>query len=75
MQISDAKIRQWSNGKKGNIRALLSTLHYVCLSLFFQFKISKLPLCVILDCKGAQILCDVLINRHTKQLYAKDLEN
>lgn len=29
MQVSDAKIQQWSNGKQGNIRALLSTLQYV----------------------------------------------
>ncbi|XP_028122418.1 J domain-containing protein required for chloroplast accumulation response 1-like isoform X1 [Camellia sinensis] len=29
IQISDAKIQQWSNGKEGNIRSLLSTLQYV----------------------------------------------
>ncbi|KAM7514153.1 hypothetical protein LguiA_003736 [Lonicera macranthoides] len=29
MQVSDAKIQQWSNGKQGNIRSLLSTLQYV----------------------------------------------
>ncbi|GFP92699.1 j domain-containing protein required for chloroplast accumulation response 1 [Phtheirospermum japonicum] len=29
MQVIDAKIRQWSVGKKGNIRSLLSTLQYV----------------------------------------------
>ncbi|KAJ4962584.1 hypothetical protein NE237_022523 [Protea cynaroides] len=29
IQIADAKIRQWSNGKETNIRALLSTLQYV----------------------------------------------
>ncbi|XP_058069105.1 J domain-containing protein required for chloroplast accumulation response 1 isoform X2 [Magnolia sinica] len=29
IQISDARIRQWSNGKEGNIRSLLSTLQYV----------------------------------------------
>ncbi|XP_077233264.1 J-domain protein required for chloroplast accumulation response 1 isoform X2 [Tasmannia lanceolata] len=29
IQISAAKIRQWSNGKEGNIRSLLSTLQYV----------------------------------------------
>ncbi|XP_062159589.1 J domain-containing protein required for chloroplast accumulation response 1 isoform X2 [Alnus glutinosa] len=29
IQGIDAKIRQWSNGKKGNIRSLLSTLQYV----------------------------------------------
>ncbi|XP_042507123.1 J domain-containing protein required for chloroplast accumulation response 1 isoform X2 [Macadamia integrifolia] len=29
IQISDARIRQWSNGKEANIRALLSTLQYV----------------------------------------------
>ncbi|KAK9271121.1 hypothetical protein L1049_026710 [Liquidambar formosana] len=28
-QASDAKIRQWSKGKEGNIRSLLSTLQYV----------------------------------------------
>ncbi|XP_030950428.1 J domain-containing protein required for chloroplast accumulation response 1-like isoform X2 [Quercus lobata] len=27
--VIDAKIRQWSNGKKGNIRSLLSNLQYV----------------------------------------------
>lgn len=29
IQVIDAKIRLWSNGKKGNIRSLLSTLQYV----------------------------------------------
>ncbi|GFY86147.1 J-domain protein required for chloroplast accumulation response 1 [Actinidia rufa] len=29
VQTSNAKIRQWSNGKEGNIRSLLSTLQYV----------------------------------------------
>ncbi|CAI9777820.1 unnamed protein product [Fraxinus pennsylvanica] len=29
MKASDAKIRQWSLGKKGNIRSLLSTLQFV----------------------------------------------
>ncbi|XP_042508912.1 J domain-containing protein required for chloroplast accumulation response 1-like isoform X2 [Macadamia integrifolia] len=29
IQISEARIRQWSNGKETNIRALLSTLQYV----------------------------------------------
>ncbi|XP_022772781.1 J domain-containing protein required for chloroplast accumulation response 1-like [Durio zibethinus] len=29
IQAIDAKIRQWSNGKQGNIRSLLSTLQYV----------------------------------------------
>ncbi|KAK4599695.1 hypothetical protein RGQ29_009648 [Quercus rubra] len=29
IQVIDAKIRQWSNGKKGNIRSLLSNLQYV----------------------------------------------
>eukprot|EP00268_Persea_americana_P038265 TRINITY_DN37864_c0_g1_i1.p1 TRINITY_DN37864_c0_g1~~TRINITY_DN37864_c0_g1_i1.p1 ORF type:complete len:740 (+),score=137.49 TRINITY_DN37864_c0_g1_i1:805-3024(+) len=29
IQISDAKIQQWSHGKEGNIRSLLSTLQYV----------------------------------------------
>ncbi|KAF8405182.1 hypothetical protein HHK36_010082 [Tetracentron sinense] len=29
IQISDARIRRWSNGKEGNIRSLLSTLQYV----------------------------------------------
>ncbi|XP_021284827.1 J domain-containing protein required for chloroplast accumulation response 1 [Herrania umbratica] len=29
IQVIDAKIRQWSNGKQGNIRSLLSTLQYV----------------------------------------------
>ncbi|KAI8016580.1 DeSI-like protein [Camellia lanceoleosa] len=29
IQISDAKTQQWSNGKEGNIRSLLSTLQYV----------------------------------------------
>lgn len=29
MQAIDAKIRQWSNGKTGNMRSLLSTLQYV----------------------------------------------
>eukprot|EP00262_Sarcandra_glabra_P004726 TRINITY_DN15965_c0_g1_i1.p1 TRINITY_DN15965_c0_g1~~TRINITY_DN15965_c0_g1_i1.p1 ORF type:complete len:739 (+),score=126.66 TRINITY_DN15965_c0_g1_i1:95-2311(+) len=29
IQVSDAKIRQWLNGKEGNIRSLLSTLQYV----------------------------------------------
>ncbi|KAL6995654.1 molecular chaperone, variant 2 [Sarracenia purpurea var. burkii] len=29
IQFSDAKIRQWSSGKAGNIRSLLSTLQYV----------------------------------------------
>ncbi|KAK2994779.1 hypothetical protein RJ640_021011 [Escallonia rubra] len=29
IQVLDAKIRQWSNGKKGNVRSLLSTLQYV----------------------------------------------
>ncbi|KAJ0024920.1 hypothetical protein Pint_08918 [Pistacia integerrima] len=29
IQAIDAKIRQWSNGKEGNIRSLLSTLQYV----------------------------------------------
>ncbi|XP_009783433.1 J domain-containing protein required for chloroplast accumulation response 1 [Nicotiana tabacum] len=28
-QVSDAKIRQWSHGRKGNIRSLLSTLQLV----------------------------------------------
>ncbi|XWS21088.1 hypothetical protein CRYUN_Cryun30bG0025300 [Craigia yunnanensis] len=28
IQAIDAKIRQWSNGKQGNIRSLLSTLQY-----------------------------------------------
>uniref|UniRef100_A0A5B6ZSI9 J domain-containing protein required for chloroplast accumulation response 1 n=1 Tax=Davidia involucrata TaxID=16924 RepID=A0A5B6ZSI9_DAVIN len=29
IQVLDVKIRQWSNGKEGNIRSLLSTLQYV----------------------------------------------
>lgn len=29
LQAIDTKIRQWSNGKEGNIRSLLSTLQYV----------------------------------------------
>ncbi|GKV29875.1 hypothetical protein SLEP1_g38754 [Rubroshorea leprosula] len=29
MQVIESKIRQWSNGKLGNIRSLLSTLQYV----------------------------------------------
>ncbi|KAK1300720.1 J domain-containing protein required for chloroplast accumulation response 1 [Acorus calamus] len=29
IQIADAKIREWSKGKQGNIRSLLSTLQYV----------------------------------------------
>ncbi|KDP38475.1 hypothetical protein JCGZ_04400 [Jatropha curcas] len=29
IQVIDAKIREWSNGKEGNIRSLLSTLQYV----------------------------------------------
>lgn len=29
MKISEAKIREWSRGKEGNIRSLLSTLQYV----------------------------------------------
>ncbi|CAA7404260.1 unnamed protein product [Spirodela intermedia] len=29
IQASDAKIREWSKGKEGNIRSLLSTLQYV----------------------------------------------
>ncbi|GKV04809.1 hypothetical protein SLEP1_g16916 [Rubroshorea leprosula] len=29
MQVIDSKIRQWWNGKLGNIRSLLSTLQYV----------------------------------------------
>lgn len=29
IKISDSKIREWSKGKEGNIRSLLSTLHYV----------------------------------------------
>ncbi|KAK6938790.1 hypothetical protein RJ641_032298 [Dillenia turbinata] len=29
IQVSDAKIREWSRGKEGNIRSLLSTLQYV----------------------------------------------
>ncbi|KAM4121922.1 hypothetical protein ACB094_01G043000 [Castanea mollissima] len=29
IQVIDAKIREWSNGKKGNIRSLLSNLQYV----------------------------------------------
>ncbi|KAF8406399.1 hypothetical protein HHK36_008486 [Tetracentron sinense] len=29
IQILDARIRQWSNGKEGNIRSLLSTLQFV----------------------------------------------
>ncbi|XP_059637414.1 J domain-containing protein required for chloroplast accumulation response 1 isoform X2 [Cornus florida] len=29
IQVLDAKIRQWSNGKAGNIRSLLSTLQYI----------------------------------------------
>lgn len=33
MQAIDAKIRQWSVGKKGNIRSLLSTLQYVISNL------------------------------------------
>ncbi|KAJ0982189.1 hypothetical protein J5N97_010444 [Dioscorea zingiberensis] len=28
-QMSDAKIREWSKGKEGNIRSLLSTLQYI----------------------------------------------
>ncbi|KAI4336898.1 hypothetical protein L6164_015374 [Bauhinia variegata] len=28
IQVIDAKIRQWANGKEGNIRSLLSTLQY-----------------------------------------------
>ncbi|CAK9142818.1 unnamed protein product [Ilex paraguariensis] len=29
VQVSDGKIQQWSNGKTGNIRSLLSTLQYI----------------------------------------------
>ncbi|XP_010254923.1 PREDICTED: J domain-containing protein required for chloroplast accumulation response 1 isoform X2 [Nelumbo nucifera] len=29
IQVSDARIQEWSNGKEGNIRSLLSTLQYV----------------------------------------------
>ncbi|KAK6939436.1 hypothetical protein RJ641_028967 [Dillenia turbinata] len=29
VQVSDAKIREWSTGKEGNIRSLLSTLQYI----------------------------------------------
>ncbi|KAF6166606.1 hypothetical protein GIB67_005468 [Kingdonia uniflora] len=29
LHVSDAKVRQWSKGKEGNIRSLLSTLQYV----------------------------------------------
>lgn len=35
----DADVRRWSSGKEGNLRALLSTLQYVCvidLLLFWQ---------------------------------------
>lgn len=34
MQAIDAKIRQWSNGKQGNIRSLLSTLQYVSSNIY-----------------------------------------
>ncbi|RWW86875.1 hypothetical protein BHE74_00004332 [Ensete ventricosum] len=27
----DADVKRWSNGKQGNLRALLSTLQYVCI--------------------------------------------
>lgn len=37
----DADVRRWSSGKEGNLRALLSTLQYVCvidLLLFWQLR-------------------------------------
>lgn len=39
----DADIKRWASGKEGNLRALLSTLQYVCIrfntcpSIFFRF--------------------------------------
>ena len=35
MQEIDGKIRQWTKGKEGNIRSLLSTLQYVSIDLLF----------------------------------------
>lgn len=29
MQVIDAKIRQWSKGKEGNLRSLLTTMQHV----------------------------------------------
>lgn len=37
MQALDAKIQQWSLGKKGNIRSLLSTLQFVRFFIHFPF--------------------------------------
>ncbi|KAJ0899546.1 putative Chaperone J-domain superfamily [Helianthus annuus] len=34
----DAEIKRWSNGKEGNLRALLSTLQYVCTSFHLKPK-------------------------------------
>ncbi|XP_014632712.1 J domain-containing protein required for chloroplast accumulation response 1 isoform X3 [Glycine max] len=36
IQTIDNKIKQWSKGKEGNIRSLLSTLQYFCSSYAFQ---------------------------------------
>lgn len=54
LQILDAKIKKWSNGKEENLRALLSTLQYVsktlgiCCLLSMIFKISCITISLFL---------------------------
>lgn len=70
MQGIDAKIQQWSNGKKGNIRSLLSTLQYVSMDMVLRILLeaSSTPL---LACSFFPLLflpaTFVVIMRKTKQ--------
>ena len=42
----DAEIKRWAAGKEGNLRALLSTLQYVCYYLLLPFIFFILP-CIV----------------------------
>lgn len=44
----DAEVKRWSSGKQGNLRALLSTLQYVCIIVQFMFNLSNTSLCYVL---------------------------
>jgi len=39
-EVLDADVKRWSSGKTGNLRALLSTLQYVCVNILTLFKLS-----------------------------------
>lgn len=38
-EVLDADVKRWSSGKTGNLRALLSTLQYVCVNILTLFKL------------------------------------